>query len=302
MHHVLTFIAPASAAKLRARTALLNQLRARLNPVRVVWLSEDACDFLLERRPAPATLAWVGQAVQDEQVDAVLQPSQGRAKKLFVADMDSTMIGQECIDELAECVGARPQVAAITERAMRGELDFKEALRERVMLLKGLTTQDLDRVYHERITLTPGAQVLIATLKQRGTKTLLVSGGFRFFTSRVAAIGFDGELGNTLDMQDDTLTGHVAEPILDKNAKQEALLKAAADYRVPLALTMAVGDGANDIPMLQAAGLGVAYHAKPLVEQSAAAIIRYSDLSALLYVQGIAKKDWVAVTPSTRAA
>jgi len=226
-------------------------------------------------------------------IDMVLQPFANREKKLLISDMDSTMISQECIDELADVVGLKEHVAAITERAMNGELDFKSALRERVMLLKGLKTADLERVMNKRITLMPGAQTLVRTMKARGAYTVLVSGGFTFFTSRVAnAIGFDVDVGNRLEMQNDSLTGTVKEPILDKDTKRELLRHYCAAKDLPLEDALAVGDGANDLPMLLAAGTGIAYHAKPSVQAEAKARINHNDLSALLFVQGIPRREW----------
>ena len=293
MHHVLTLISPAHSAPLRARVSLLNQLRARLNPVRTAWMSEEACDFLLERRPTVPVMQEIHALAGEQKLDTVLQPIEHRQKKLLVADMDSTMINQECLDELADLRGLKPQVAAITERAMRGEIDFAAALRERVALLKGLTRDELKQVYRERITPMAGAKTLIATLKHRGVKTLLVSGGFRFFTARVGeALGFDDTMGNRFGVRNGVLSGTVPDPILDKHAKRTALIDRAQRLRIPLPLTLAVGDGANDIPMLQTAGIGIAYHAKPLVEALAPAHIKHGDLTALLYLQGIAKRDW----------
>lgn len=299
MHHVLTLIAPANSAKLRARASFLNYLKARLNPVRTVWLSEDACDFLLERAPNSYLYHEIKALAEEQKIDAVLQPIANRQKTLFVADMDSTMIAQECLDELAEMKGIKPQIAEITARAMQGEIDFAAALRERMMLLKGLSLQDLETTYRERITYMPGATVLLATLRHHGVKTLLVSGGFRYFTRRVAeGLGFDAEEGNDfiLDSAPSApmarLTGAVVEPILGKEAKREALLRAAGANQIALAQTLAIGDGANDLPMLQTAGLGVAYHAKPVVEQAAPASVRHGDLTALLYILGISKAAW----------
>jgi len=226
-------------------------------------------------------------------VDMVLQPGPRRAKKLLVSDMDSTIIEQECIDELAACVGLKKKVAAITACAMNGEIDFADALRARVALLKGLTTADLQRVLDARNTLMPGAATLIATLKARGVYCLLVSGGFTFFTRIVRdRAGFDRDEANILLMDDGVLTGAVVEPILGSEAKLAALKRYAKQQGITLTKTIAIGDGANDLPMIQAAGMGIAYHAKPTVEAAAPARIRHNDLTALLYVLGIPKREW----------
>jgi phosphoserine phosphatase len=284
LRHVLTLIA-APGKMLNSEDATM-----LLESGKVFWLEKGiACDIL--PRPGQEHLA---PLIHLPDFDYVLQPLAAREKKLFIADMDSTMIEQECIDELADLVGKKAEVAAITERAMNGELDFKSALRARVALLEGLSERDLMRVYEERITPTPGARALIQTLKARGIYTMLVSGGFRFFTSRVAAaLGFDSESANELEMENGALTGRIVEPILDKTAKLLTLQKVAEHKKIPLEATVAVGDGANDLPMLQEAGLGVAYHAKPLVRSQTKAQINFNDLSALLYVLGIPKKDWI---------
>jgi phosphoserine phosphatase len=201
--------------------------------------------------------------------------------------MDSTVIGCECIDELADMTGLKPKVAAITERAMRGELDFPAALRERVGLLKGLPLEALGRVYAERVRLNKGARALIATMRKNGAHTLLVSGGFTYFTSRVAAdAGFDEQQGNRLLDDGKALTGQVGEPILGREAKLRALEETAARLGLALAESIAVGDGANDLDMIKRAGLGVAYHAKPVVAAAAGVSVSQGDLTALLYLQG----------------
>jgi phosphoserine phosphatase len=227
-------------------------------------------------------------------LDVAVQPVAGRRKKLLVADMDSTIIGQECIDELADFVGLKAHVAAITERAMRGEIEFEPALRERVALLKGLPVETIDKVIAERITLTPGARTLVATMRAAGARAILVSGGFTLFTDRVArAVGFDENQANELVIERDKLAGTVVEPILGRMAKLAALEEAILRFRLSAEETMAIGDGANDLSMIQRAGLGVAYHAKPKVAEAAAARIDRGDLTALLYVQGYRKAEFV---------
>jgi phosphoserine phosphatase len=228
-------------------------------------------------------------------LDAVVQPAAQRRKRLFVADMDSTMIGQECIDELADLVGLKAHVAAITERAMRGEIAFEPALRERVALLKGLPASVVDDVIDRRITLTPGGRVLVATMRANGAYTCLVSGGFSLFTRRIAdMIGFAENHANTLLVEDGKMTGAVAEPILGRAAKRDTLIALAQQHGVPLRETLAVGDGANDLAMIGEAGLGVAYHAKPAVAAAAHARVDHGDLTALLYMQGYRREEFAA--------
>jgi phosphoserine phosphatase len=229
-------------------------------------------------------------------IDVVVQPSAHRRKRLFVADMDSTMIGQECIDELADYVGLKAHVAAITERAMRGDIAFEPALRERVALLQGLRASVIEEAIAERIRLTPGGRTLVATMRQNAAHTCLVSGGFTAFTNRVAAmIGFDENRANILLTDPDgNLAGKVAEPILGREAKVASLVALRERFGLAQEDTLAVGDGANDIPMLEEAGLGVAYHAKPKVTAAAAAHIDHCDLTALLYAQGYRQDEFVS--------
>jgi phosphoserine phosphatase len=220
-------------------------------------------------------------------LDVNLVATDRRRKKLLVADMDSTIINVECLDELADMAGIKPQIAAITDRAMRGELEFEAALKERVGMLKGLKLEALERTYAERVRLNPGARSVLATMRAHGAHTMLVSGGFGFFTKRVAqAAGFHAERGNVLLDDGVVLSGKVGEPILGREAKLKALEEAAAGLKLDLEETLAVGDGANDLAMIKRAGLGVAYHAKPVVAQSAGAAINHNDLTALLYLQG----------------
>lgn len=233
-------------------------------------------------------------ALQDRAVDVCVQPWNGRKKKLLVADMDSTIINVECLDELADFAGLKPHIAAITERAMRGELEFETALRERVALLRGLSTTALQRTYDERVRLNPGARSLVRTMAANGARCALVSGGFTFFTRRVAAAaGFHLDRANTLNEADGKLTGDVGEPILGREAKLQSLLGEAAALELPLSETLAVGDGANDLAMIEVAGLGVAYRAKPIVAAQANAKVDHADLTALLYFQGYRESDFV---------
>jgi phosphoserine phosphatase len=228
-------------------------------------------------------------------VDVIVQSLGGRRKRLLLADMDSTMIEQECIDELADGVGLKPQVAAITERAMRGEIAFEPALRERVALLAGLPIGVVDRLLAERITLTPGGPVLVRTMRAHGAYTALVSGGFTLFTGPIAArIGFNEDRANRLLVGDGRFTGEIASPILGQEAKRAALIALREQLDLTRADSLAVGDGANDLAMLQDAGLGVAFRAKPVVAAAAHARLDHADLTALLYAQGYRRDEFVA--------
>jgi phosphoserine phosphatase len=227
-------------------------------------------------------------------VDIIVQPMAGREKKLLVADMDSTMITVECIDELADYAGLKPKIAAITEAAMRGELDFAGALDARVALLKGLEASAIDRCRAERVMLMPGARTLVQTMRARGATSVLVSGGFTAFAEPVGkAIGFDRVIANRLDIAGDALAGTVAKPIVDAATKLETLRAVRAELGLADEATLAVGDGANDLAMIGEAGLGVAYRAKPVVAAAAMARIDHGDLTALLWAQGIVRADWV---------
>ncbi|MCK0198258.1 phosphoserine phosphatase SerB [Ancylobacter sp. 6x-1] len=241
-----------------------------------------------------ADVAALRRTIGEAPVDVAVLPAAGRRKQLFLADMDSTMIGQECIDELADFAGMKPMVATITERAMRGEIAFEPALRERVALLRGLPVGVVDSVIAERITLTPGATTLVRTMRANGAHTMLVSGGFTVFTSKVAAaIGFHEQRANELLIEDEHFAGTVAEPILGREAKLAALEQLCARHDLPATATMAVGDGANDLAMVQAAGIGVAYHAKPQVAAAAQVRIDHGDLTALLYLQGYSRDAFI---------
>jgi phosphoserine phosphatase len=227
-------------------------------------------------------------------LDVIVQPAAAREKKLLVADMDSTMITVECIDELADYAGIKAQIAEVTERAMRGELDFAAALDARVALLEGLEEAAIDRCLAERVRIMPGAEALVQTMRARGALTILVSGGFTRFAEPVGErIGFERVIANRLLIDAQKLTGAVGKPIVDSATKETTLLDARAERGLAPAETLAVGDGANDLAMIRQAGLGVAYHAKPIVAAAAGARIDHNDLTALLYAQGIPRADWI---------
>jgi phosphoserine phosphatase len=261
-------------------------------PVADEWIeSGEACDIQFGRDVAAARAALVGQGY-----DVVVQPAEYRRKKLIVADMDSTMITVECIDELADYAGIKAEVAAVTEAAMRGEIDFGQALDARVALLKGMDEAVIDRCLAERVRIMPGAKGLIRTMRANGATAILVSGGFTRFAEPVAReIGFDRAIANVLEVAHGKLTGTVTKPIVESATKLATLSEAMLELGLAREETMAVGDGANDLAMITQAGLGVAYHAKPVVAEAAGARIDHGDLSALLFAQGYARKKW-AVT------
>lgn len=258
------------------------------------WLAPGyACDLSVEAPDIVSLRSALRDQFADAPFDTVVQATDGRVKSLLVADMDSTIVTSETLDELAGHAGLKDKIAAITERAMRGEIDFKGALRERVSMLKGLPSSALEDTL-SKIELTPGARTLVRTMRAAGAYTALVSGGFGFFTARIAAdCGFHEDRANELLISDGVLTGKVAEPILDKDSKLLALNELAADRNIPVSATMATGDGANDLPMIEAAGLGVAFRAKPAVEAAAPAAIRHGDLTALLFIQGYRQTQFV---------
>jgi phosphoserine phosphatase len=296
MSHVLTLIAASGSDDLLL--GAMEEVRGALeDPAPPFWLAPgEACDIGF-RPPSDAALTDARQLVRrvtaSLPIDAVIQPVKGRRKRLLVADMDSTIIGQECLNEIAAMAGVGPQIAAITERAMRGELDFEAALRDRIALLKGFPLARLEQVLQERITLNPGATTLTATMRANGARCVLVSGGFTFFTGAVALMaGFDAHFGNSFLVENDAVVG-VAEPILGKDAKLATLKSEAGGVGIGLSEAIAVGDGANDLDMLKAAGLGVAFHAKPIVAEAAAASINHGDLTSLLFLQGYRRTDLV---------
>ena len=276
--------------------AIAEQAAEAVKASGLYWLADGiACDIALrDDTDLQAAEANILAAIGGEPIDLVIQETESRRKKLLIADMDSTMIGQECIDELAAEVGLKDRVADITARAMNGEIAFEPALRERVALLRGLPLSVVDDVIARRITLTPGGPELIATMKAKGHYTALVSGGFTVFTTRIGAtLGFDENRANILLEENGILTGFVEEPILGKQAKVDALNDIAAKLGISADDALAVGDGANDLGMLQLAGSGVALHAKPTVSAQAGMRIDYGDLTALLYIQGYRKTDFI---------
>jgi len=292
MLHVATVIAASEILD-----AAVARLRAALPKVGAIApLGADAVDipFSVDDEIDQAGLAERLRADADLPIDVVIQPAVGRRKRLFLADMDSTMIQQECIDELADYVGLKAHVAAITERAMRGDIAFEPALRERVALLRGLPISVVDDVVRHRIRLTPGGRTLVATMRAHGAHTCLVSGGFTLFAERIAAmIGFDEVHANALKLDGERLAGTVAEPIFGRAAKRATLLGLRTRLGLDRSETLVAGDGANDLDMIADAGLGVAFHAKPSVASAAPARIDHADLTALLYVQGYRRHEFV---------
>ncbi|EAP75554.1 phosphoserine phosphatase SerB [Roseovarius nubinhibens] len=283
------------AAKGGLAPALVESLRNAWGGGDAQWLAPDeAAEFTLAEVPGNRWDVWAD--LQKERVDMIVQPAENRQKSMLLADMDSTMIAQECIDELAEEAGVGEHVKAITARAMNGELDFDGALIERVALMKGLDEAVIDKVLGSRITYVEGGRTLIATMRAKGGYAALVSGGFTAFTAHVAAdLGFDENRANTLIISDKKLTGEVGMPILGREAKVAALEEITARLGIAEADVIAVGDGANDLGMLHRAGAGVAMHAKPSVAAECDIRINHGDLTALLYLQGYAKSDFVTV-------
>ncbi len=290
--YVATLLTNPATPKLDAAT--VEALRNAWGGGSAIWLNPGiAAEFSLQTLPGNLWQVW--DDMQALGIDLAVQPAQGRRKKMLLADMDSTMIGQECIDELADEAGVGDYVAGITARAMNGELDFESALRERVGLLKGLDADVIENVLATRISFTPGGRELIATMKAEGGYAALVSGGFTAFTGHVAqALGFDEHRANTLHITDGHLTGTVAEPILGREAKVAALEEITARLGITPQDVMAVGDGANDLGMLGRAGAGVALHAKPSVAAQCDLRINHGDLTALLYLQGYSIDQFVS--------
>jgi phosphoserine phosphatase len=280
MQHILTLIGPPGGLD----PTLVASVREALSGTSIATLADrEAADISL---PALPDMDTVREILAGAPIDAVATQAPNRRKRLLIADMDSTIVTGETLDELADFAGLKDRIAAITRRAMNGEIDFASALRERVAMLKGLPLSALQATW-ERVRLTEGARELVATMRAHGAMTALVSGGFTFFTTRVAELtGFDLHRANVLLDDGSYLIGRVAEPILDRNAKLQTLQQLAAGHYIPMEQTIAVGDGANDLPMLRAAGLGVAFRAKPLVAAEAHARVDHTNLRALLFIQG----------------
>ena len=295
MQFAVTLVAPPDAVFV-PETVALHALQAE--GVRAVGrsvLGERAVDLRIEAQDGalPRLRQIVAEAVRFFPLDVCVQPWEGRRKRLLVADMDSTIIGCECLDEIADFAGVKDQVAAITERAMCGELEFEAALRERVAMIKGVAVADLERCFEERVRLNPGARTMVRTMAANGARCVLVSGGFTFFAARVAELaGFHAARANWLKVEGDQLTGEVGEPILGREAKLQALNEESAALGGPAAC-LAIGDGANDLAMIEAAGLGVAYRAKPLVAERAAARVDRGDLTTVLHFQGYHEDEFV---------
>ena len=286
----ITLVSPDPAALAEATAAV----RASLTVSSETVLGEGALDLFVDGPPVETHQA-VKAAVGERPVDFAVQPVENRRKRLLIADMDSTITNVECLDELADFAGVKAQVSEITERAMRGELAFEGALRERVGMLKGLSVDALQACYDDRVKLNPGARTLVRTMAEHGARCALVSGGFTFFTSRVAeAAGFHLNRANTLIEEGGKLVGQVGDPILGKEAKLAALQEETSALGLTPADALAVGDGANDLAMIEAAGLGVAYRAKPIVAAQAHAKVDHADLTALLYFQGYTAAEFVS--------
>jgi phosphoserine phosphatase len=290
MKSVLTLVAPSDRYQLSDAVVAIVAQRLHEDgavPESPEWLAEDiACDIPFTHMPVERAYQIAAATLAELPVDFHAQLSEGRRKKLLVSDMDSTILINETLDDLAEQAGLKDQIAAITARSMAGEIDFAQSLAERIAMLKGLPETALAAAF-DRLTYSTGAATLIATLRAHGVYTALVSGGFKYFTSKVGAkLGFDADFANELEIADGRLTGRIAGPILDANTKLDTLTRLSAECQISPAEAVTAGDGANDLPMLRAAGLGVAYHGKPIVRKAIACQINHTDLTTILYFQG----------------
>ncbi len=292
--YALTLIGTATTQPLLATH--VDQVYAALNlACEQDWLAESlACDLVFTSDFTSAQItSWAQKALKGTAIDVVCTPIEGRRKRILISDMDSTIIDQECIDELGEIFGVGPSIREITQKVITGRIGFSDALRQRLALMKGMQNDLLERVYNERITLKPGARTLVQTMRQNGAYCILVSGGFSFFTNRIAeALGFNDHQANELLFSDGKLTGEVSEPILGRTAKLETLNRLCKNRGVEPAEVLAVGDGANDIKMIAAAGIGVAFHGSDSLKAQANTHINYADLTALLYIQGYRKSEF----------
>ncbi|MCI5045235.1 MAG: phosphoserine phosphatase SerB [Aquisalinus sp.] len=292
MSFILTLVCHPSTPALLP--SLLQEVSGITNSHARILAEGVAAELAIETSLSESAMSSIRGLIDTLPVDLAIQPAEGREKKLLIADMDSTIIQQECLDELAAFAGKQVEISTITERAMRGELDFEAALRERVAMLEGLPVSTLNDTLEQRIQLTSGANELVRTMNARGAMTALVSGGFTLFTHRIAqAVGFLENQGNVLEVKDGMLTGGLIDPIFGRAAKREALENICSFEGLTPDQVIAVGDGANDLDMLQAAGTGVAFHAKPIVAEAAQIRIDHADLTALLYLQGIPKEEFV---------
>ncbi len=292
MHHVLTLVHPGGLTRSLLATVAAELRRRGARLAEPDWLAaETACDLFFDHPEPAAAAGGLRRLLAGERVDLAVQGAAGRRKRLLVADLEGTVIENEMLDELAELTGARRRIADITGRAMNGELDFAAALRQRVALLAGLPEAALEMA-RERIAPDPGAAVLVATMRRHGAFTALVTGGFGCFAEDVRArLGFDAQRSNELAIEDGRLSGRAVEPILDGNAKRAQLLRFCATLGIEPGDALAVGDGANDLEMLAAAGLGVAFHSKPRVARAARCRVDHGDLTALLYFQGYRREE-----------
>jgi phosphoserine phosphatase len=298
MKNVVTLITNPSDNKLSEiiiNKAFIALEKSKRKIIDIAWLGEnEACDIIFDGNNLLEEANILSEKLKETKVDIIVQNNNNRKKKLLITDMDSTIIEQECIDEIANELGIKQQVAQITEQAMNGKIDFSESLRKRVALLKNLDETKLTEVYNNKISLMPGAKELVSTMKENGAYCVLVSGGFTFFTSKILhRLSFDEASANILEIKNKKLTGNVTEPVLDSSSKLDVLNKTIKKLNITSDDVIAVGDGANDIPMLKNSGIGIAFHAKPLVQEQLQYKINHTKLKSLLYIQGYKKTDFI---------